>query len=68
MSQRDSDTTVSDDPLPANPTTTIGRFIADQSPPVRAGIDAYRRAINARKDWHRAVAAACEAAIEVSKR
>lgn len=46
-----------------NVTGGIAKKIASQPSYIKAGIDAYRVALNDRKDWHSAVIAAIEAAI-----
>jgi hypothetical protein len=46
---------------PVKNSGAIQKFIDAQPPNVRAGLQAYQRAIRQRKDWHRAVVAAIEA-------
>ena len=46
----------------------ISRKVAHAPRHVRAGLDAYRAALNRREDWHGAVWAAIEAAIEAKER
>lgn len=49
------------------PSGVIAKKIALQPPHIQVGIEAYRRALGRREDWHSAVIAAIEASIAVMK-
>lgn len=49
------------------PRGAIAKKIAQQPPHIQAGLEAYRRALGRREDWHSAVIAAIETSIAVMK-